>query len=117
MALSPGRTPAARPPRDPGLQAERTALAWNRTGLTLLVNAVLALRLGLAAGQSLMLALGGTLLCGAGAVMWIGRQRRRSLLGDTRIGGPPLWMVRFTLLAAVAAAFAGVAGVLVSMPR
>jgi uncharacterized membrane protein YidH (DUF202 family) len=113
MALSGSVAPPPAPPRDPGLQAERTALAWNRTVLALLVNALLALRLGLSGGQSLlMLTLGGALLASAGAVMWLAHRRRRMLVGDAHIGGPPVWMVRFTVMAVVGASVTGLAGVL-----
>lgn len=103
---------AARPPRDAGLQAERTALAWNRTSLALLANALLALRQGLVSGKALVLGLGIALLAGALAVSLLGRRRRRALLGDAQLGAAPVWMLQFTALAAVGAALAGLAGVL-----
>ncbi|MPZ26395.1 MAG: DUF202 domain-containing protein [Micromonosporaceae bacterium] len=40
------RPAAARAPRDPGRQPERTRLAWRRTVLTVTVVALLAARLG-----------------------------------------------------------------------
>jgi LPXTG-motif cell wall-anchored protein len=116
LALSGSVAQPPQAPRDPVLQAERTALAWSRTGLALLVNALLALRLGLTGVQSpLMLTLGGALLGSAAAVMWLSRRRRRALVGDARIGGPPVWMVRVTLVAALGAAATGLTGVVLGM--
>lgn len=114
MALSEG---AARPPRDVGLQAERTALAWSRTGLALLANALLALRLGLVGGQALVMVLGVALLGGGLAVTLLGRRRRRSLVGDAHVAAPPAWMVQFTALAAVGAGLTGLAGVIAALLR
>ncbi|TDC38602.1 DUF202 domain-containing protein [Micromonospora sp. 15K316] len=51
-------------PRDPGLQPERTRLAWRRSALTLTVVTVLAVR------QALSGDLGGLLLAGAALVGW-----------------------------------------------
>ncbi|MEU5561971.1 DUF202 domain-containing protein [Micromonospora musae] len=51
-------------PRDPGLQPERTRLAWRRTALTLTVVTVLAVR------QALSGDLGGLLLAGAALAGW-----------------------------------------------
>ena len=66
--------------RDPGLQAERTALAWNRTGLAVLVNALLALRSGWTGRGAPITALGFVLLLASGAIILYGAWRRRHLL-------------------------------------
>ncbi|MCU1558501.1 MAG: hypothetical protein JWN09_2496 [Microbacteriaceae bacterium] len=69
----------------PGLQAERTALAWNRTGLAVLVNGLLALRSGWISGQPTFVVAGAVLLAAAAAAVLYGAWRRRHLLG---VGGP-----------------------------
>ncbi len=66
--------------RDPGLQPERTALAWNRTGLAMLVNALLALRTGWTSHQSPITVLGFVLLLASGAIIFYGAWRRRHLV-------------------------------------
>lgn len=66
--------------RDPGVQAERTALAWNRTGLALAVNAALTLRAGVVNHAPALLLLGGALLLAAALFVPLGGWRRRQLL-------------------------------------
>ncbi len=90
---------------DLGLQAERTALAWRRTQLSLLVVACLALRghqvwvLGLALGTAAWLAVSE------------GRRYRHSVaMMQRELGEARVWMVLGTGLAvAVMAVFLGVA--------
>jgi uncharacterized membrane protein YidH (DUF202 family) len=83
-------------PRDPGLQAERTALAWSRTGLALLVHALLALRGGLVAGKPGLTVLGGLLVMAAAGATAYGGWRRHRLLRFEPAGAPPAWAMLLT---------------------
>ncbi|MEV5959310.1 DUF202 domain-containing protein [Streptomyces sp. NPDC051987] len=56
------------PPRDPGLQPERTRLAWRRTTLSATVAAVLAAKTTLHGGTSAV----GVLACAACCALWLG---------------------------------------------
>lgn len=114
MALSEG---AARPPRDPGLQAERTALAWHRTSLALAANALLSLRAGLVSDQPLVLALGSVLVGAAAAVALMGARRKRALLADTHLTAPPPWMLAAVAAAALAACLTGLSGIVAAAMR
>ena len=65
-------------PSDPGLQPERTLLAWRRTCLALAGVGLLATRLFLASGS--WLAVGGVVAlvaAGAGLVWWLAERRSR----------------------------------------
>lgn len=93
-------------PQDPGLQAERTALAWSRTGLALGANGLLACRAGMVGPRPLALLLGGLLLAAAVVVMVGGTARRRRLArGDVRAVSPVMaaGVVAACLLACLAA--------------
>ncbi|HUP09298.1 MAG TPA: DUF202 domain-containing protein [Caldimonas sp.] len=67
--------------RDPGLQAERTALAWTRTAFAVLANALLAARSGLASDSPAVTALAFVLLAAAAAAVAYGARRRHALRG------------------------------------
>ncbi|MFE9453235.1 DUF202 domain-containing protein [Streptomyces sp. NPDC006739] len=56
------------PGRDPGLQPERTRLAWRRTTLSGTVAAVLAVKTALHGGAST----GGVLTCALCCALWLG---------------------------------------------
>ena len=71
-------TRAADPDRDPGLQPERTRLAWRRTTLAGTVGAVLAVKTALHGGASPVSIVGSALCC----ALWLGFL----LLAHRRIG-------------------------------
>lgn len=105
----------ALPPYDPGLQAERTALAWSRTAFALLVNASLWLRAGLADGDRALLLFGVALLALAAGFHACGRRRGRALTtGAMPVPVHPALMLALAacatlacLLAALASAYIG----------
>lgn len=98
---------------DPGLQPPRTALAWNRTGLAVVVNAVVVLRSGLTRSSLLVTALGAVMLLIAAGAIVCGAWRRRWLVrGDLPIA-PPAWLVGATMAAMTFICLASLAAILV----
>ncbi|CAN7769489.1 DUF202 domain-containing protein [Variovorax sp. LjRoot84] len=95
--------------RDPGLQPERTVLAWGRTALSVLVNAALYLRLGLE-GHRWGLTLSGVfLLLGACLLRWIALRRRNELDAGGVATAPSSGLMSVTVclvLVSAASAFA-----------
>jgi uncharacterized membrane protein YidH (DUF202 family) len=98
---------------DPGLQPERTALAWGRTSLAIAVNAFLSLRAGLVLGETSLVAIGALLFAAAGATVAVGAVRRAQLSGDDLTVTPPRWALPGVASATVLASVAGIASVLV----
>jgi uncharacterized membrane protein YidH (DUF202 family) len=98
---------------DPGLQPERTALAWGRTSLAIAVNALLSLRAGLVLGETSLVAIGALLFAAAGATVAIGAVRRSQLSGAELTITPPRWALPVVAAATVIASLAGIASVLV----
>lgn len=93
---------------DPGLQPERTELAWRRTALAIAVGSLLSLRvfpLVLPAGAGGWGLVPGVVGVGVAALLWIAarrRQRRTTAVLTSRASGPlpggglPLVLTAFT---------------------
>ncbi|MFF1635049.1 DUF202 domain-containing protein [Leifsonia sp. NPDC058248] len=115
MTIPPPDAADDRPARDPGLQAERTALSWTRTALVIVVNALLSLRSGVISGEPALVAVGVLLLGAAIAAVVYGGVRGRALVGHTGQKPPTAPALAVTLAAATAllACAAGIASVLV----
>jgi hypothetical protein len=98
--------------RDTGLQVERTELAWARTAMTVLANALLTLRFGWNSQSADLVALGMVLILGAAAMSWVGLRRHRDLLDATAPGVAHEGAVAAVATIAAAAAAVGLWGVI-----
>ncbi|WP_445442745.1 DUF202 domain-containing protein [Clavibacter sp. km1a] len=117
-ASGPDARPGSRP-FDPGLQPERTALAWRRTALALVVGSLLGLRVlpQLLGSAGLVVAAAGVVAALAVLAAAHGRYRRvhrilTSGSGDRRAlpgGGLPALVATLTACAGVAALVVAVA--------
>jgi uncharacterized membrane protein YidH (DUF202 family) len=100
--------------RDPGLQGERTALAWSRTALALAANAALTIRSGLTNQAPPVLFLGAVLLVAAAMLVPLSGWRRKQLLKAQKpISAQPRLLLAVCLLAMLASA----AAILATLPN
>jgi uncharacterized membrane protein YidH (DUF202 family) len=89
---------------DPGLQPQRTSLAWSRTGFAVLINAVVVLRTASNSRHGLLLALGLYLLLASGVLTIYGTTRRAALNTGTKPARPTrLLMISVTTTTLIAA--------------
>ena len=89
--------------RDPGLQPERTRLAWSRTALAVAVNAALVIRAGVVAPDRALLVLGVVLGVVSTFVIVAGSARRKGLVRNPP-EGPSARLMLLTSGATVLAA-------------
>ncbi|MCA0243030.1 MAG: DUF202 domain-containing protein [Proteobacteria bacterium] len=103
---------AATRPRDPGLQPERTVLAWVRTAAAMMVCGVVALREALVEEQLFLALVGLTMLLGAATVMALTRVRHRRLIdGNGARSVDPMLAIK-PLVVSAALAISGVVAAL-----
>ncbi|MFF4343223.1 DUF202 domain-containing protein [Kitasatospora sp. NPDC001540] len=91
-------------PRDPGLQPERTLLAWSRTALVLAADALLVLRTGYVHGLPGLAALGGVLAVAAFGLYAHGVRRRSVVEHSPHVSADRWWMRGLTFAVVLAAA-------------
>jgi hypothetical protein len=101
--------------RDRGLQPQRTALAWVRTGLAVFINALIVLRAGLVTKQLAILALGTVLLVASALSVVFGTWRVRHLAAHGARVAPPWILMVGTMWVAWLACVAGIASIFATL--
>ena len=101
--------------RDRGLQPQRTALAWVRTGLAVFVNALLVLRTGIVTNQFFILALGTVLLVASALSVVCGTWRVRHLSAHEALVAPPRTLIVGTMWIAWIACVAAIVSILATL--
>ena len=109
--MVPARSTPSIQPRDPGVQPERTALAWSRTGLALLANAMLVLRAGWTTESVSVVTLGVLLLAACGAAFACGAWRRHRLVSGVVPLAPPALVIQAAAIVMLLASVSGVASI------
>ncbi|MFF5252152.1 DUF202 domain-containing protein [Streptomyces leeuwenhoekii] len=101
-------SPPAAPDRDPGLQPERTHLAWRRTTLSATVAAVLAVRAALHTGASPAAVAAAAVCCVLWAAFLALAHRRIRVLASA--GSPPALSAAYATAAALGTVATAVCG-------
>jgi uncharacterized membrane protein YidH (DUF202 family) len=99
----PNDRPASAHVLDVGLQHERTALAWDRTGLSFLVVGTLTIRHSGMAPETLPSVVGCLAMAVGALLLWAGTRRYQRREADLRHGASPVRprLVRLTGAAAI----------------
>ncbi|MGH6628257.1 MAG: DUF202 domain-containing protein, partial [Burkholderiales bacterium] len=88
------------------------ALAWNRTGLAVLANALLALRSGWVSRETPITILAIALLVASGAAVLYGAWRRRHLLSGQGTTAPPAIAIAAAAVVTLVACATGITSIL-----
>lgn len=96
---------------DPGLQPERTELAWRRTALAIAVGSLVAMRLLPGVFEDPLWVIPGVLGLVLAAGLWIGARRRYAAYNTALRAENPAMIPDGGLLAGVAAAATVIGGV------
>jgi uncharacterized membrane protein YidH (DUF202 family) len=92
--------------RDPGLQPERTALAWSRTTLSMLVTAAISLKSGAQLHGPEISIFGSCLLIGFVFTCMLGKARRNAMLHTGAAISPSGFFIATMAIAALASSVA-----------